>query len=406
MAMEIGFWLCLWLVVYIYIGYPLSAFLLGAIHRRDVRKAKVAPRVSILIAAYNEEREIEHTVINKLHQDYPLEQLEIIVVSDGSTDRTDEIVADLAAGSGGRVRLLRQEPRQGKTQALNRAAVQATGEILVFADANSLYAPDALRALVRNFADPAVGYVSGKMVYTYSEGGMIGEGSSAYMQYENLLRTLETRLGSIVGVDGGIDAVRRELYVPMRPDQLPDFVLPLNVIEQGRRVVYEADALLYEPALAEANGEYQMRVRVALRALWALYDKRRLFNLFRFPLFAWQLFSHKGLRYLAFLFLAGLLVCNSLLLGQSPFYDGFFALQLLAYSLAGLGHYFRSSPFGSSKLFTPYYFAVLNGACAVAFWKFLCGRRIVLWKPRTGAYRHGDETYVPREPLPEAPGRD
>jgi glycosyltransferase involved in cell wall biosynthesis len=379
---EAGFWICLVLILYVYAGYAALVFVLAPLFDRRVRKADIEPRACVVIAAFNEEREIRATVENKLAQDYP--RLDVIVVSDGSTDRTDEIVRDLAGGSAGRLRLLRQEPRQGKTEALNRAVRETSADIVVFADANSMYAPDAIRALVRNFADPSVGYVTGRMVYTNPAGTGIAEGSATYMSYENALRAAETRLGSVVGVDGGIDAIRRELYVPMSPDQLPDFVLPLGVVEQGRRVVYEPQAVVREPSLADAGHEFSMRVRVSLRALWGLCDKLGLLNPFRYPLFAWQLVSHKVLRYTAFAPLAGLLLCNALALGQHPFYGGFLAVQLAAYALAMLGHFLRRLPAGGSKLLAPYYFVILNGACVVAFWKFLTGQKMVVWKPRQG----------------------
>ena len=356
----------------------------GRLVGRDVRKLACEPSISVIVAAFNEEREIERTVTNKLEQDYPPERLSVIVVSDGSTDKTDTIVEKLAARFGQRCQLLRQEPRQGKTQALNLAVARATGDVLVFSDANSIYAPDAVRRLVRNFADPSVGYVTGQMVYTTPDDNGIGEGSSSYMRYENWLRSLETRLGSVVGVDGGIDAVRRELYIPMRPDQLPDFVLPLNVVEQGRRVVYEPDAVLFEPALAFAADEFRMRIRVSLRALWALYDKRVLLNPFRNALFAWQLWSHKVLRYGAFFPLAGLVVFNALLIDDAHSYFWFFALQVLAYGLAALGHWLSHVPGVPSRALTPYYFVILNAACAVALWKFVKGQKMVVWKPRGG----------------------
>lgn len=386
MLAEVGFWICLGFLTYIYIGYPVTTFLLARILQRHVRKADIEPRVAVLISAFNEESEIERTVINKLRQNYPTDRLDVIVISDGSTDRTNEIVQTLAERNGGRLRLLRQEPRQGKTQALNSAVDHASADILIFADANSFYAPDAIRQLVRNFADLSVGYVTGRMVYTNPEGSGIGERSGAYMQYENLLRALETWLGSVVGVDGGIDAVRRNLYIPMRPDQLPDFVLPLSVVEQGKRVVYEPDALLYEPALSGAADEFRMRVRVSLRAFWALYDKRNLLNPLRYPLFAWQLLSHKVLRYMAFLPLTGLFVFNGLLtVGSRSFYDSFFLLQLAFYALAALGHWFKRSLARTPKLLTPYYFVILNLACTLAFWKFLNSEKMVVWKPRGGA---------------------
>ena len=237
---------------------------------------------------------------------------------------------------------------------------------------------------MRNFADPSVGYVTGQMVYTNPDGVGLGEGSGAYMRYENLLRVLETGLHSVVGVDGGIDAVRRNLYVPMRADQLPDFVLPLNVVEQGRRAVYEPAAKVYEAALGAADQEFRMRVRVSLRALWALFDKRGLLNPLRDPLFAWQLFSHKLLRYAAFIPLAGLLGINLLVAGHHPFYAGFLVLQLLAYGLAAAGPVLSRVRSVAPKLLTPYYFVLLNLACAAAFWKFLNGQKMVTWKPRGG----------------------
>lgn len=382
--LEAGFWICLGFVLYIYVGYPAVVFLLARIVGRDVHKADIVPKVTVLIAAFNEEKEIEHTVLNKISQDYPQDRLEVIVISDGSTDRTDEIVQNLTSCNRSRIIFLRQEPRQGKTQALNQAVMHATGNILVFSDANSIYAPAAIRRLVRDFADTTVGYVTGQMIYTNPDGSGIGEGSGAYMRYENLLRVLETRLNSVVGVDGGIDAVRRELYVPMRLDQLPDFVLPLTVVEQGKRVVYESEAILYEPALGVATDEFRMRVRVSLRALWALYDKRCLLNPFRHPLFAWQLFSHKVLRYGAFAPLAGLLVCNALIAVGHPFYFGFLVLQLVGYGFAALGYWLSRFPSVASKMLVPYYFVILNVACAVAFWKFMNGQKMVLWKPRKG----------------------
>ena len=384
MILEIAFWGCLALVIYIYAGYPACAFMLAQIVRRDVRRADIEPRVAVITAAFNEEHEIERTVLNKLSQDYPRDRLEMIVVSDGSTDRTDEIVQALAARGEGRLKLLRQEPRQGKTQALNSATRHTSADIIVFADANSIYAPATVRTLMRSFSDPTVGYVTGNMVYTNPAQTAVGEGSGSYMSYENFLRKVETKLGSIVGVDGGVDAIRRELYAPMRPDQLPDFVLPLTVVERGKRVVYDPNAVVYEPALSDATEEFRMRVRVSLRALWALHDMRGLLNPLRHPLFAWQLISHKVLRYLAFLPLAGLLVFNALVFIQHGSYGEFLVLQIAAYALAAIGYLFRRSGTGMSKLLVPYYFVVLNVACTVAFWKYLGGQKMVVWNPRKG----------------------
>lgn len=380
------FWLCLLGLAYVYAGYPLLAWLAGRVlDRRLVAGPAGAarPRVTVLIAAFNEARHITATVRNKLAQDYPAELLDVIVVSDASDDGTDDLVRAIGDP---RVRVLRQEPRAGKTSALNLALPQARGEIIVFSDANSLYAPDTVSRLVDCFADRDVGYVTGRMVYKAPDGSLTGEGCSAYMRYENRLRDWETRLGSIVGVDGGVDAIRRALYRPMRPDQLPDFVQPLRVREQGYRVVYQPEALLYEDALAATGDEYRMRVRVSLRAFHALKDMAALLDLGRFGIFAWQLWSHKVLRYLAFVFMAGCFVSAWLLANRAgtAFWKTAMAAQLLFYAVAVWGHFAARDGRGVPRLAgLATYLCVLNLASAHAFWQFLLGRKQVIWKPRT-----------------------
>jgi cellulose synthase/poly-beta-1,6-N-acetylglucosamine synthase-like glycosyltransferase len=378
---EIVFFISILLVFYIYAGYPLAAALLGRFMNRPVRKGKCEPMVTVVIAAYNEEEAIGATIENKLALDYRRDKLEVLVISDGSTDRTDTIVGRFADRN---VRLFRQEPRAGKTSALNMVVPQARGEIIVFSDANSIYAPDALRKLVTNFTDPEVGYVTGKMIYANPDGATIGEGCSAYMNYENWLRETETRLGSVVGVDGGIDAMRKDIYRPMNPDQLPDFVQPLKVVEQGYRVVYEPEALLWESTLKEAEDEYRMRVRVSLRAFWAMFDMRKLLAFWHDPLFAWQLWSHKVLRYLCFLFMIAAYASNALLLGGSFLYRMLFALQNGGYIVAFTAPILERNGMKSRAFTFARYFLLLNLAAAHAFGKFILGKKQVIWTPRKG----------------------
>lgn len=380
-ALKWIFWGGLAWLIYIYIGYPMFLALLRRLRPRVVQRGEDLPRVTIVTAAFNEEAHIGQTIANKLALDYPRELLEIIVVSDGSVDRTDEIVSGYSSQG---VKLIRQEPRQGKTAGLNKALAVAQGDVVVFSDANSLYAPDGLRKLVRAFADPSVGYVTGKMVYVSPDGSLVGDGCTAYMRYENLLRELESVVGSVVGVDGGIDAVRRKLYQPMRADQLPDFVLPLSVVRQGYRVVYEEQALLQEHALSAAADEFRMRVRVSLRAFWALWDLRSLLSPFRFGLFSWQLWSHKVLRYLAFVPMIAVLLSNIALLSAGPIYQIALVGQVLIYGLAIAGSVLGSLDNAPRVLVWPNYFVLLNVASGVAFWRFINGQKQVLWKPRTG----------------------
>jgi cellulose synthase/poly-beta-1,6-N-acetylglucosamine synthase-like glycosyltransferase len=381
---ELVFWLSLAVLSYTYIGYSLFASLVARLRPRSVRRGPIEPTVTVLIAAYNEQAHIQATVQNKLEQNYPADRLDVIVVSDDSADATDGLVRALAERYPGRVRLCRQSPRAGKTAALNLAMPHARGEIVVFSDANSLYDPDTIRHLVRNFADPSVGYVTGRMIYVDPEGTVVGDGCTAFMRYENRLRATETLLGSVIGVDGGVDAVRRELYGPLTPDQLPDLVLPLGVAEQGYRVVYEPQAVVREDSLKAPADEYRMRVRVALRALWALRDMAHLFNPFRYGLFAWQLLSHKLLRYGAAWPLTLALVSNLALWDVSLVYQATLAGQLACYLLAGAG-YLRREAVQSKVTALPYYFLLVNLASAHAFMRFVCGEKQVLWQPRTGA---------------------
>ena len=222
--LDVWFWTLLIVGLYPYVIYPVLVAVLGRVINRAVRcDDAFRPHVTVITAAFNEQAHIGATIDNKLRQDYPPERLDMIVVSDASADRTDDIVREFAVREP-RVQLLRNEARAGKTAGLNLAIPRARGDIVVFADANSIYRPDAIAKLVRNFADPRVGYVTGSMRYVSADGSLVGDGCSAYMRYENALRLAETRIGSIVGVDGGVDAIRRELYQPMRADQLPDFV--------------------------------------------------------------------------------------------------------------------------------------------------------------------------------------
>ncbi len=378
---ETAFWSCAIIVLYVYFGYPLS-LLSFCMHRRgptDVRVSPPLPKISILIAAYNEEQSIVATIENKLGLDYPENLLEIIVVSDGSTDATDEMVRRIDSK---RVRLVRQERRQGKTSALNRAVAVASGDFLVFSDANSLYDRSAVRELVAAMADPKVGYATGLLVHPSPGVPSVGRATSIYLRYENWVRTLETRASSVVGVNGGIDIVRRSLYSSMRPDHLPDFVLPLRVIEQGYRVVFSPLAIAREEALVAAKDEYRMRVRVSLRSLHTLWEFRQLLSP-RYGLYAFQLFVHKWLRYLSFVPLTVLVVSSVFLLGR-PFYFAALCAQLLFYGAAGFGFAYRGR-INSRWMLVPLYFSLINAAAAVALFKFLRGERQVTWTPRKGA---------------------
>jgi cellulose synthase/poly-beta-1,6-N-acetylglucosamine synthase-like glycosyltransferase len=375
------FFVSILIVLYIYAGYPLLTLLLSKSYDNAPEKDSIEPGVTIVIAAFNEEDVIADTIRNKLDLDYPGDKLDIVVVSDGSTDRTDAIVDSFTDR---KVRLLRQEPRSGKTSALNMAIRQIDSEIVVFSDANSLYEVSALRQLVANFADPDVGYVTGKMIYVNADGTPDGDGCSAYMKYENYLRAFESKIGSVVGVDGGIDAMRRSLYQPLMADQLPDFVQPLKVVEQGFRVVYEQEAILKEVSLNSSEDEYRMRVRVSLRAFWALFDMRQLLFYKNNFIFSWQLWSHKLLRYLCFIFLLSLFLSNLLLLRSGKFYVSCFCLQTICYFVSFIPLKLEYPEKLSKLLILIRYFVLLNSASMHAFIKFVLKQKQITWTPRKG----------------------
>lgn len=381
--MSLLFWFSSLLIIYIYVGYPLLLRFLPkkTLTIKTHHEDSELPAVSVLIPAFNESKHIESTILNKLSQQYPSNKIQVIVISDESEDGTDEIVQKIAVLDE-RVRLIRQSPRQGKTAGLNLAMPHTTGDIVIFSDANSHYADDTIAKLVQNFTDPSVGYVTGKMIYVESDGTVAGDGCSAYMRYENHIRELETQVESIVGVDGGVDAIRKELYQPMNADQLPDFVLPLKVITQGKRVIYCADALLQEETLSDSNSEFKMRVRVSLRALWAMWDMQHLFNPNKYGIFTLQLISHKLLRYLAFIPLIIAFISNGFISSHNAFYALTFWVQILFYGAAA----FVALNEGTNNkiLRLTHYFCLINIAAAMAFIRFIKGEKIVLWKPRVG----------------------
>ncbi|MCW8930337.1 MAG: glycosyltransferase family 2 protein [Gammaproteobacteria bacterium] len=383
MITTIIFWMCALSILYIYIGYPLIIKLI-AISSKNIEPNKLyEPQVSILIAAFNEEKDIKATIQNKIDLNYPNSKLEIIVVSDESTDATDTIVESFS-NADVPVKLVRQVPRQGKTSGLNLIVPQAKGEILVFSDANSIYEANALQHLVANFTDSKVGYVTGKMIYVNEDGSMVGDGCSAYMKYENMIRASETKVGSVIGVDGGIDAMRSELYQQLNADQLPDFVQPLKVVEQGYKVAYEANAILTEHVVSDSDQEYRMRVRVGLRAIWALHDMRVLLNPFRFKLFSLQLISHKLLRYLAFIPLVAVFFLNIILFPENILYKFLMLFQCVFYGLSFIGYKLKTRPDNPVFFTLPYYFSLLNIASAHAFIRYLKKEKQIIWKPRVG----------------------
>jgi cellulose synthase/poly-beta-1,6-N-acetylglucosamine synthase-like glycosyltransferase len=369
------------LALYPLAGYPLVIALIGAVRPRRVRRASHQPTVTVLIPAFNEADCIGRTVQNKLDQDYPADKLQIVVVSDQSDDGTDDIVRGFESRG---VKLVRREVRQGKAAGLNEAVKHATGDIIVFSDANAEFAPDAISRMVENFADPEVGYVTGNLSMRVRDGSLAGEGNSGYIKYENWLRIMESTAGSVIGVNGGCDCMRRSLYQDVPADQITDFVLPLRTIVAGKRVIYDPRVRSFEEANEELSKEFRMRVRVALRALRGLWYMRAVLNPFRHPLAALCVVSHKVLRYGTFIFMIGALLANTILALDNVFYAWLLAAQIAVYAIACLGISERAPRVLRKIGGLPSYFLVSNVAFAIATLRFIRGESMATWRPRGG----------------------
>ncbi|MGE5308180.1 MAG: glycosyltransferase family 2 protein [Deltaproteobacteria bacterium] len=372
--MSLLFWAFVSLVAYSYCGYPLLLFILALVPRRPIMKADITPRVTVIIAAFNEEKDIRRKIMGILAQEYPRDRLEIIVASDGSTDGT---AREVSAVRDRRVRLLEFAERRGKTAVQNEAVKKASGEIIVFSDATTRYDPQVIRTLMRNFADPAVGAVGGELSYESDTGNSAGEGGGLYWRYERWIKRMESRVNSLIGVSGCCYAVRRRLYDDIPRDLISDFVIAQMMYRKGRRTVYEPGAVSYESTSESFADEFSMRVRVAVRTLHGLWRMRSLMNPLRYGFFSVQLISHKVFRYLIPVFLAGALVCNAALLGRNPVYSVTFALQCAFYLSVMAGWFWKEKRLIS----VPFYFFITNMALMVAFFRFLKGDRQVLWKP-------------------------
>jgi cellulose synthase/poly-beta-1,6-N-acetylglucosamine synthase-like glycosyltransferase len=332
LALEIVFWACVALLVHTHVTYPLSLALLvrlrGARDAGPVSAVAELPMVSLIVAAHDEEGVIERRVANALESDYPRERLEVIVTSDGSEDRTVAL-AEVAGAD-----LVLDLSRRGKVEAQNAAVEHARGEVLAFSDANSFWRPDALRRLVERLADPEVGYVCGQVSFT-DERGENQEG--AYWRYEMAVRNLESGLAGVTAGNGAIYAVRAGAYVEMPSDRGHDLCLPYLMVRRGLRAVYEPAARAEEPMAPTMRGEWERKRRMMNRTWGVLLHDRMLSPRGYGPLYAYEMLSHRALRYSSpFLHLIAL-AANVALLGEGTVYAITLGLQAALLIAAALG---------------------------------------------------------------------
>jgi cellulose synthase/poly-beta-1,6-N-acetylglucosamine synthase-like glycosyltransferase len=320
------FWLSLAALVWTHVVYPAFTALLARLAPRRVRKGDVEPSVAVIIAAYNEEASIARRIENLLELEYPADKLQIVVSSDASSDRTEEIALQYAG-----VQVI-SNPRGGKVAAQDRAVRQTDSEIVVFSDANCTWSPDALRKLVRSFADPDVAYVCGQLRILDAEGG---NKEGVYWRYEMLQRSAESRLGSITGGNGSIYAVRREDYVEVDPRFGHDLSLPYLMVQRGRRAVYEPEAHAFEKPTPSNETEYHRKVRM-FEHCWLIVLRGRMFRRLG-PLYGLQIVSHRLLRYGSGILHVVLLATSIALVAHGWIYDVVLAAQLALFAAAAVG---------------------------------------------------------------------
>jgi cellulose synthase/poly-beta-1,6-N-acetylglucosamine synthase-like glycosyltransferase len=346
-VLVVVFWTSLAALAWTHLLYPLAARLLASVRSRPVRRIEAhLPAVAVIVAAHNEGPVIERRIENLRSLDYPADKLELVVTSDASTDRTEELAA--AAGA----RVIRNS-RGGKVAAQNAAVRETASEIVAFSDANCTWAPDALRKLVRAFSDPNVAYVCGRLNL---QGGDGRNKEGVYWRYELALRADESRLDSITGGNGSIYAVRRDDYVEVDPRFGHDLALPYLMVQRGKRAVYDAEANAYEKATPTNEDEYRRKVRM-FEHCWAIVVEGKMLRRTR-PLYFVELVSHRHLRYASGPLHLLALALNVVLVSQGPVYDVTLGIQLGLLLAAAIG------------VGLPRYYVLVTWATAVALWNY------------------------------------
>ena len=383
--MGLLFWFSIFMIFYAYFGYLLCLFLISFFRKSStLTYAKTTnsdskfPRVSFIITAYNEEARIKEKIEGSLLQDYPKDRLEIIVASDCSSDRTDEIVRSYSA----EVKLVRAPERKGKENAQKYAVEAATGEILVFSDVATILEPNGISNIVKNFQDLSIGCVSSEDRFIDVDGTISGEG--AYVKYEMFLRKLESRVNTLVGLSGSFFAARREVCENWETELQSDFNTLLNSIKLGLRGISDPQSIGYYKNIIDEKKEFNRKVRTVLRGISVMMRNLSLLNPIKYGLFGWQLFSHKLCRWLVPYFLIFLFISNIFIMFSSFFYFLTFALQIAFYLLAYKYHLDsqanRRTP-SDNLAKIPYFFATVNLSILVAWWKYIKGERATFWEP-------------------------
>lgn len=369
------FFASLFLVFFSYLGYPITLYLIGWLAGKSVKREAIQPGVTFIVTVHNEEQRIRAKLENTMQLEYPRENLQILVASDGSTDGTHRIVEEFRDRG---VELLDLSERGGKEHAQKEAVKHARGEILVFSDVATILEPRGVAELVSNFADETVGCVSSEDKLLGRDGKPSGEG--LYVKYEMWLRKLESRASSLVGLSGSLFAARREVCRDFSSEMQSDFRTVLNSVGFGLRGVTDSLAVGIYQDTADSRREWDRKIRTVVRGLTVFFRHVKLLNVFRYGMFSYQLFCHKLLRWLVPAFLVLAIAANVILVGQSTFYAAFLVLQLTMYAIGGIGM-FKPSMQKNLLVRIPTYFLTVNVSILFAWSRYLSGQRIVTWAP-------------------------
>lgn len=364
-------------IIFSYIGYPLTLYIIGYFRKYNVKKETIHPSVSMIITAYNEEKRIKKKIDNTIKIIYPKNKLQIIIASDGSTDSTNAIV-NSEDNYKYNVQLLEIHTRCGKENAQKEALKIATGEIIVFTDVATMLDPIGLEKIISNFADLSVGCVSSEDRFIDRDGNPSGEGF--YVRYEMMLRRLESRVNSLVGLSGSFFAARRLVCLDFSGDMQSDFRTLLNCVKMGLRGVSDPEATGSYSDVSDRSREFDRKIRTVLRGLTVYFQHIELLNIIRYGLFSYQYFCHKLLRWLVPIFLVIAFLSNLLLATKSNLFFLLFLGQLFFYSMGLVGlKVGTETTLNIIKI--PYYFLTVNTSILIAWWRFLCGQRVVMWTP-------------------------
>ncbi|MFL5789338.1 MAG: glycosyltransferase family 2 protein [Flavisolibacter sp.] len=385
-TIEFFFWLFVLVVFYSYLGYGILLWVLVKFKSKVKKKNIVSntenfvPAVTLIIPAFNEEDFIQEKIENTISLDYPKDKLRIIFITDGSTDRTPEIISGY-----GDIKLMHSDERKGKVAAMNRAMKMVDTPYVIFCDANTLLNKAALKEILKHYADPGVGGVAGeKKVIDLGNSNSAGEGESLYWKYESTLKKLDSEFYTVVGAAGELFSFRTALYDVVEEDTLlDDFMISLRICQKGYRVLYEPKAFAMEKPSADIKEEQKRKIRISAGAFQSMLRLTAILNIYRYPKLSFQYVSHRALRWAICPFLLPIIFLLNIVLVETSNHDIYkctFFLQCIFYLMAVLGWLVSRSGRKARLLNFPYYFVFMNISLYLGLAKFLNGRQTVLWE--------------------------